>query len=227
MIDKQLIIELQGLLGVEQDGILGNNTLRAAIDLAKSINPPTSNPIPPQTMEGVKVAWGAKVSKEFKARVLEICRNLGMPFPHGADWLMSCMAFESGGTFRSDIKNAAGSNATGLIQFMPTTAGILGTTTQELAAMSPERQLDYVERYFKPYKNRLTSLEDVYMAILWPVAVGKPNGTALFVKDLGRSKAYLQNAGLDSNRDGIVTKEEAVSKVRNMMAKGISEGYMG
>lgn len=227
MVAKQLVMELQGLLGVEQDGIIGNKTLSAAIDLAKSINPPTSAPLPPQVFDTVKIAWGAKVSKEFKARVLEICRNLGMPFPHGADWLMSCMAFESGGTFRSDIKNAAGSGATGLIQMVPATAGILGTTTQELAAMSPERQLDYVERYFKPYKNRLTSLEDVYMAILWPVAVGKPNGTALFVKDMGRPKAYLQNAGLDSNKDDIVTKEEAVSKVRNMMAKGISEGYLG
>jgi soluble lytic murein transglycosylase-like protein len=35
---------------------------------------------------------------------------------------MACMAWESGRSFRPDVKNMAGSGATGLIQFMPTTA---------------------------------------------------------------------------------------------------------
>ena len=36
--------------------------------------------------------------------------------------LMAVMSFETGGTFNPNIRNAAGSGATGLIQFMPSTA---------------------------------------------------------------------------------------------------------
>ena len=35
---------------------------------------------------------------------------------------MAVMSFETGGTFDPGIRNAAGSGATGLIQFMPSTA---------------------------------------------------------------------------------------------------------
>ena len=41
--------------------------------------------------------------------------------------LMAVMSFETGGTFNPGIRNAAGSGATGLIQFMPSTAAGLGT----------------------------------------------------------------------------------------------------
>lgn len=41
---------------------------------------------------------------------------------------MAAMAFESGETFSPSIKNAAGSGAVGLIQFMPSTAKALGTS---------------------------------------------------------------------------------------------------
>ena len=45
------------------------------------------------------------------------------------------------------LLNAAGSGATGLIQFMPNTAEGLGTSTGELAGMSRARQMHYVEKY--------------------------------------------------------------------------------
>jgi len=60
------------------------------------------------------IAWGAKVSPEFKKRTVEISKELGI----NPDFLMACMAFESGATFRADIPNKAGSGAVGLIQFM-------------------------------------------------------------------------------------------------------------
>lgn len=104
------------------------------------------------------IAWGAKVSTPFKTRVREIAGNLGI----SPDFLMSCMAFETGETFSPSIENAAGSGATGLIQFMPRTARGLGTTTEELAKMTAVKQLDYVERYFLPYRGRLSTLEDIY-----------------------------------------------------------------
>ena len=55
------------------------------------------------------------------------------------------------------------------------------------------------------------------MAILWPAAVGKDNAYVLFSKP---SKAYEQNMGLDSNKDGNVTKDEAAQKVQAKLEKG-------
>jgi hypothetical protein len=120
------------------------------------------------------------------------------------------------------MKNMAGSGATGLIQFMPKTAKGLGTTTDALARMSAVAQLEYVELYFKPY--RVRTLEDVYMAILWPAAVGKPNDFVLFESP---SKQYKQNRGLDQNGDGKVTKFEAAAAVRAKLTKGRTDKYIG
>ena len=60
---------------------------------------------------------------------------------------MAVMSFETGGTFNPGIRNAAGSGATGLIQFMPSAAAGLGTSTQALAGMSRAEQMKYVEKY--------------------------------------------------------------------------------
>lgn len=77
-----------------------------------------------------RIIWATKVSKEFVLKVRDIAKRLQMP-TEGANWLMACMAFETGETFSPTIKNGAGSGATGLIQFMPKTAIGLGTTTAE------------------------------------------------------------------------------------------------
>ena len=147
-----------------------------------------------------------------------IAENLAV----NADHLMACMAFESGGTFSPSITNAAGSGAVGLIQFMPSTAQALGTNTQQLAAMSAVKQLDFVEKYFLPKKGKLKTLEDVYMAILWPVAIGKPLEYVLFDKDdQDHPKRYIQNAGLDFNKDGLITKAEAAAKVSRQLKLGL------
>ncbi len=161
------------------------------------------------------MAWGAKVSSAFRARVVEICGRLGIK----PDYLMACMAFETGESFKPSIRNARGSGAVGLIQFMPKTAANLGTNTQTLAAMSAEDQLDYVEKYFgQPrFRGKLATLEDVYMAILCPSAVGKEMGFVLYRQP---SEEYRQNNGLDLDKDGQITKFEAGTKVRAALAKG-------
>lgn len=115
-----------------------------------------------------EIAWGAVVTGPFKAKLLEISSDLDLDPNH----LMAAIAFETGETFSPTIKNAAGSGATGLIQFMPRTARNLGTTTDELARMTAVEQLDYVQKYFAPFKGKCKTLSDVYMAILWPAAVG-------------------------------------------------------
>jgi hypothetical protein len=181
-------------------------------------------PEPPKP--ATRLAWGAKVSSTFRDRIAWLCADLdigpepGKPEP---SWMMTCIAWESGRTFSPKVKNMAGSGATGLIQFMPTTAQKLGTSTAALAKMTAEDQINYVWRYFKPWKGRLRSLADVYLAILWPLGVGKPEGFVLWDKD-SRPTTYRQNAGLDVNRDGEITKAEAASKVAALLPEGMQPG---
>lgn len=169
----------------------------------------------------MNLAWGAKVNPTFRLKVVEICRRFNWPDSY-ANWLMACMAFESGETFSPSVKNMAGSGATGLIQFMPATARGLGTSTEALAAMSAVEQLDYVYAYFKPYASRIHTLADMYMAILMPKYVGTPDETILFASGV----AYRQNAGLDANADGKITKAEAAGKVAAKLEKGLGEGFI-
>lgn len=171
----------------------------------------------------MRLAWAAKVSSEFARKAIAIANELGSDPNH----FMACMAFESGETFSPSIVNHV-SGATGLIQFMRPTARSLGTTTTALAGMSAEDQLDYVRAYFKPYRGKLKTLDDFYMAILWPAAVGKPSSYVLFdgSKDKTR-KAYSQNKGLDANKDGLVTKSEAAAQPRLKLAKGLKAPYVG
>lgn len=140
-------------------------------------------------------------------------RRLGTKYNVNPMALMAIMDFETGGTFNPAEPNQAGSGATGLIQFMPKTARSLGTSTAELAQMSQTEQLVYVEKYFDQFGSRLEggNVDDLYMAVLWPKAIGKPDGYPIFRSG---TIAYRQNAGLDHNKDGTVTKYEAATKVR-------------
>jgi hypothetical protein len=129
--------------------------------------------------------------------------------------MLACMAFETGRTFKPDQRNSIG--ATGLIQFLSKTATDLGTTTNELAALTRAQQCDWVEKYFKkgPLRNVSNpSLEDLYMAILWPAAVGKSNDYVIFTAG---TKAYSQNNGLDIDNKGYITKQDAATKVREQI----------
>jgi hypothetical protein len=164
------------------------------------------------------LAWGARVPPEFRAKACEGARALWID----PSWLMACMAFESGGTFRPDIRNAAGSGAVGLIQFMPGTAAALGTTTEALAAMTATEQLDFVLAYFRPGGRRLKGLNDLYMEILWPEAVGKPDDFVLFDRsDPDHPAHYVQNAGLDLDRNGRITRGEACARVQAKLQEGL------
>lgn len=186
--------------------------------------PAKPGPSSPPPVERV-LAWGAKVSPVFRDRVWWIAEALsklqGRLFD--ANWLMACMAFETGRRFTANVKNP-NSSATGLIQFMRATAIGLGTTVEDLARMTAEDQLNYVYKYFEArIKERgpIGSLDDCYMAILNPVAMGKSSETAMWVKG---SSPYAVNAGLDTNRDNKITKAEAAAKVAALLAEGLREG---
>jgi hypothetical protein len=164
----------------------------------------------------MSLAWGQRVSAAFRDRVRAIANDLRC----SANDLMTCMAWESGRTFSPSVRNAAGSGAIGLIQFMPTTAAALGTTSEKLARMTAEQQLDLVARYFAPFKGRLRNLGDMYFAILWPDGIGKPDDAVIWTKQT-RPTTYLQNKGLDLDKDGVITRAEVIAKVSPLLAQGL------
>lgn len=180
---------------------------------------------PPAAVPGDKIAWGAVTNAKhgtgFKAKVIEISGRLKCDPNH----LMAVMAFESAESFAPDKRNPI-SGATGLIQFMPSTAAGLGTSLPALAAMTAIDQLDFVEKHFRSIvgSKPLPSLSDVYMTVLWPKAVGKLDSHVLFKKG---TKAYTQNKPLDVNKDGKITKAEAASKVVQKLVKGMKESRLG
>jgi len=176
----------------------------------------------------VKRIHGAENGQIFMDRVFWVAWKLsqeqGALFD--ANWLMGVMAFESGRSFSASKKNPV-STATGLIQFMAFTAKEMGTTTTKLAAMTAWDQLNYVYRYFsQKIKERgpIRSIEDAYMAVLWPAGMGKPMDHPIFIKG---NSTYSANAGLDKNRDSRVTKAEAAGKVMEQLVIGMQEKNFG
>ena len=63
--------------------------------------------------------------------------------------------------------------ATGLIQFMPSTAKWLGTDNQTIYNMSPLEQLKYVEKYFQKHYGKLHNYQDLYLVVFCPDGLGK------------------------------------------------------
>lgn len=210
------------LLLMQRGAILPVRVDERARPRTRKLTTPASKPAA-KTMPSI--AFGKRVSPAFKARVVEIAAELGIV----ADHLMAAMAFETGETFSPSVRNKQ-SGAVGLIQFMATTAQSLGTTSDALAAMTAEAQLEYVYKYFKPYRGRLANLGDVYMAILWPRGIGLADDAAIFVRDSEKPidrKRYEQNKGLDGNKDGRVTRHEAAWKVLAKLEKGLKAGQVG
>lgn len=183
-------------------------------------------PEEPELEAGRTIHWGQKVSPKFKAGVIWIEETLGVD----ADHLMDCMAFETGATFSPKVKNLAGSSGLGLIQFMKTThknmlkfrpaLAEVAPTHASLAKLTAEQQLSFVFWYFRMFGDDFSSytLEDIYMMILYPAAVGKPNDWAMPWRY--GELAYRQNSGLDLNKDRQITKAEAGAGVRRMALLG-------
>lgn len=207
---------IDGVWGALADGAMTQALLAAAAGAADAKIPPLPGA---NVAADPRLCWGAKVSKEFRASIHWIANELGLV----ADDLMACIAWESGRTFDPAVVNKAGSGATGLIQFMPKTAISLGTNTAALARMSPVEQLNYVFKYFRPWKGRLRNLGDVYMAILWPAGVGQPDSYVLWEKGK-RPTTYRQNAGLDVDKDQRITRAECLGKIRLLQSEGFAPG---
>jgi hypothetical protein len=154
---------------------------------------------------------------ENKAAFLQKVKDVSSDLGIDPNWLMLCMWIESRLNHRA--RNSM-SGATGLIQFMPSTALSLGTTTEELAAMSNVDQMDYVYSYLEVYQWKMTSFVDVYFAIFFPRAIGKSSDYILQTSNIAASKIAQQNSGYDLNKDNQVTVAEVQSKILSFVPAG-------
>ncbi|MEM6685773.1 MAG: hypothetical protein AAF617_08310 [Bacteroidota bacterium] len=149
--------------------------------------------------ENVPTVYGST----FVDSVIDYSESLGID----PNWLMAVMYFETAGTFSASIRNPY-SDATGLIQFMPATAIDLGTTIDQLALMSAEEQLYYVYRYYYPYKGRIKSYVDLYLATFFPAAIGKPDNYVLQTRGISASAIADVNLVFDLNSDRQIQVKE-------------------
>lgn len=185
-----------------------NNILRTGLN--NSFTAAEANRFNYNSIQGVR--GNRNVTAEFINGVENLAQRIGTR----PEYLMAVMSFETGGTFNPALRNGIG--ATGLIQFLPSTARGLGTTTDQLAQMSSTEQLRYVEKYFdQPHlRGKLGSLEGLYTAVLSGSARSNSNDV-LFTRG---TRAYEQNP-LDWNQDGRITAGEAITPVAARMYGGI------
>lgn len=149
-------------------------------------------------------------SEAFEAKVREVSTELEV----APEWLMAVMFSES--RLNPAAVNLRGSGATGLIQFMPMVAEELGTTCDQIRAMSAVEQMNLVHRYLQRIRTRYgdyQNLTDLYLAILYPRAITGDENAVLYVSP---SIAYKQNAGLDENKDGRVTARDIDRRMRRL-----------
>lgn len=95
------------------------------------------------------------------------------------------------------------SGATGLIQFLPSVARGLGTTTDELAKMSSTEQLPYVMKYLSDRGVTSDSPQSDYiLAVAAPAFIGRPAHSIVYRKG---TKAWEQNPGWRPADGGDIT----------------------
>jgi hypothetical protein len=153
-------------------------------------------------------------SEEFLTELVRVGNRLGID----PNWLAAIMSAES--NFQADAVNKLG-GATGLIQFVNSTAKQLGTSLDELKMMSDVEQLHFVEKFYKPWSGKIKSPGDLYMATFLPVFVGHPPNTIVgkkgstkkITKNLTYGKVYELNFGLDTDKDGIIRASDVTSRV--------------
>ncbi|MEZ4825639.1 MAG: transglycosylase SLT domain-containing protein [Bacteroidia bacterium] len=155
-------------------------------------------------------------TEKFEEKVVEVARDLDVP----PEWLMAVMYSES--KLNPAVINRRGSGATGLIQFMvPTVKELnsrLGTSyyMSDVRKMEAHEQMELVREYLQTVRERYgeyDSLTDLYLAILYPKALGFGENYTLYSKP---TRMYNQNVGLDENGDGSVTVSDISNRMRRL-----------
>lgn len=148
----------------------------------------------------------------FQAKAQSIADGLGVPLYH----LLAIMDVESG--MNPAIENAYG--YVGLIQFGPSAASMIGTTTSALKNMDAVTQLSYVQKYFsQTLKNeglsKVSTFADLYLLVLWP------NG----VKNTSTSTPVMPKTTADRQAD--ILKDSTGNITKDSITAGYASRYAG
>lgn len=207
------------------DGLMGPGTWGGFMKVVNSYKAYNKSPY-------YNAGWSKKVSAAFLQKVVAWCRKHDL-WAEAPSALMACMHFETGGTFSPTIRNGAGAFYFGLIQFGKDAATDLAkihgnhVTVEWLTTLSAEDQLDWVFKYFEMWMKRgkrYTRLEDFYLTIFYPAAVGKKPDEVLFRKAGSTAleiKSYVQNKGFDFNNDGLITVGEINTRLYTTYYDGL------
>lgn len=191
----------QSAHGLTPDGVVGPMTWSAA----QGVTPkPSSSGVAVPAFPGF-----VKLSSSDQKAFVKAAQWIAPGEVDAPKWLAAIIDFESNRTWSPSVRNAT-SNATGLIQFLPSTARNLGTTVDALASMSFANQLEYVKKYFQQIGvvGKIHSLADMYLSVFSPKGVGMNPDAILYTAG---QAGYDQNAGLDRVSKGFITVGDVAS----------------
>lgn len=160
------------------------------------------------------ISWSRGFSKgKFTQRQNQLINEMSQRLNCNPNDLKAVMYSESNCNPQAVNPNGG---ATGLIQFMPSTARRLGTTTQQLRNMSVEQQLPYVEKYIKMAKRDAGFSSDARIdaGTLYSL-IFLPGFAKREVLCSSGSSYYRANRGLDRNGDGHITKTDLANRLRS------------
>lgn len=148
-----------------------------------------------------------------RQKLLAICDELNI----SADAVSAVIAHESG--WNPAAKNPKGS-ASGLIQWIESTARGMGTTTDAIRAMPTLRQLDLVRRYYAPARGRIRTPGDALMWAFLPAFLGKPADFTIGQQGAeGKSgQYYAWNAGFDREKKGYITVADVTRSINGIVS---------
>lgn len=168
-----------------------------------------------RSSEGFK-KWAKQIEKIGGEAFLEAVEAMAKRLEVDPNKVMNVMAFES--RLNPKARNPKGT-ATGLIQFLDTTAESLGTSIDKLRGMNAIEQLQYVEKYFAQFRRLMDTQESIYTAVLRGRPINDPE-RVLFRDEPGKAgRNYRANAALDTDKSGTITVAEAT-------AKALAQGFL-
>lgn len=144
----------------------------------------------------VKMRYPGNYSEEVYQAAKKVSDYFGWP----VNWQLFILSKES--NFIPSIENP-GSGASGLWQFMPSTALALGTTVEAVRQMTPDQQADLAIKYLKQFNtDKVESAADAYALIFYPAMVGKGPEYKI------TGQAAIQNPLFDLDGNQEITKAE-------------------
>ncbi|OSZ81928.1 hypothetical protein CAP35_01260 [Chitinophagaceae bacterium IBVUCB1] len=142
------------------------------------------------------------IRQAFEKKVTDIADWLGI----NPNWLMQVMYAES--RMNAQAKNIQNGRliAAGLLQW--TKASGLPGAPKTVLQYNHLQQLDWVKKYFAPYRGAMHSYFDVYLVTFFPSAVGQGDGYVFATRKLPASLIAKQNPAINMVRDGKITMAE-------------------